>query len=118
MRAKASRKRWRRQIGNDGLARIMIPDDLVVTARAHGSCDRPVTAKSPPGREAIDPALVTALESHIKTLQGENEALKERLALEQARTTQAIAAFTSLAERLDALAAERERRSWWRRLAG
>jgi len=56
---------------------------------------------------------VTALESHIKTLQGENEALKEHLAAEQAKTEKAIAAFASLAERLDALAAARAK-PWWR----
>jgi hypothetical protein len=36
---------------------------------------------------------------------------------EQAQTARAIAAFASLAERLDALAEERAR-PWWRRLAG
>jgi hypothetical protein len=36
---------------------------------------------------------------------------------ERARTEKAIAAFASLAERLDALATERAR-PWWRRLAG
>ena len=36
---------------------------------------------------------------------------------EQARTEQAIAAFASLADRLDALAAERSR-PWWRKLVG
>ena len=95
-------------------------------------------------------------ESHIKTLQGENEATKEQLAEAQARlavsearlaaaetrlekqaaeltdrtaqhaadlvaeratTEKAIAAFASLADRLDALAAERAK-PWWRRLAG
>jgi chromosome segregation ATPase len=39
------------------------------------------------------------------------------LKAEQARTEKAIAAFASLAERLDALAAERAK-PWWRRLAG
>jgi hypothetical protein len=38
-------------------------------------------------------------------------------ALLRARTEKAIAAFASLAERLDALAAARSR-PWWRRLAG
>jgi hypothetical protein len=37
---------------------------------------------------------------------------------EQAQTEKAIAAFASLAVRLDALAAERTRRSWWWRLVG
>jgi hypothetical protein len=39
------------------------------------------------------------------------------LAAERATTERAIAAFASLADRLDALAAERAR-PWWRRLAG
>jgi hypothetical protein len=67
---------------------------------------------------------VTALEGHIKTLQGDNEALKEQLAgaaadlaAERERADKAIAAFASLADRLDALAAERAR-PWWKRLAG
>jgi hypothetical protein len=39
------------------------------------------------------------------------------LKAEQAQAEKAIAAFAALAERLDALAAERAR-PWWRRLAG
>jgi hypothetical protein len=39
------------------------------------------------------------------------------LKAEQAQTEKAIAAFSALADRLDALAAERAR-PWWRRLAG
>jgi len=39
------------------------------------------------------------------------------LAGERARTEKAIAAFAALADRLDALAAERAK-PWWRRLAG
>ena len=79
--------------------------------------DRPVTPRSPPGRKAVDPALVTALEAHIATLRGENEALKADLEAERAKTLKAIGAFADLAVRLDALAAERAR-PWWRRLAG
>ena len=40
------------------------------------------------------------------------------LKAEQAQTEKAIAAFAALAERLDALAAERAKPSWWRRMAG
>jgi hypothetical protein len=39
------------------------------------------------------------------------------LATEREKTAQAIAAFASLGQRLDALAAERAK-PWWRRLAG
>jgi hypothetical protein len=102
-RRRAIRGKWARMPGNDGRTRLRLPDDW----RPQGAPDvRPDTS-----------ALVTALENHIKTLQGDNDELKERLADEQARTTQAIAAFAGLAERLDDLAAERAR-PWWRRLAG
>jgi hypothetical protein len=78
---------------------------------------------------------VHALESHIKTLQGELEASKEQLATERSafaadkttlagdlaaersRADQAIAVFASLADKLDELA-QAHRRSWWRRLVG
>ena len=77
-----------------------------------------------------------ALQAHNETLKGDIEALRAQLADEKARTAaaetrlidaaavleaerertgKAIAAFSALAERLDALAEER-RRPWWRRL--
>ena len=139
VRAKAVRKRWRRQIGNDGRARLWLPEDerpagdRPITGRspaehenAREPGDQPVTMRSPRGHRQVNPTLVHALESHIKTLQTDNEALKEQLAAERAafaadktalagelaaeraRADQAIAAFAALAERLDALA---ERRS-------
>jgi hypothetical protein len=139
VRAKAARKRWRRQIGNDGLARVWLPGDLPVNARARPPGDGPVTTRSPTERKSIDPAVVTALESHIKTLQADNEALKQDLTTtradlsahvetlktqlagaearageEAAKTAQAIAVFQSLAQRLEAIA--EARKPWWRRL--
>jgi hypothetical protein len=45
------------------------------------------------------------------------ERLIAMLTAEQAKTEKAIGAFAALAERLDALAAERSR-PWWRRLVG
>jgi hypothetical protein len=144
-RAKAARKRWRRQIGNDGLARVLMPDDLPVTTRARGSDDRPMTPRSTPGQRPVDAANIKALEARVEALQAElagargelggvREALGEAraradaadaraaeisadLVAERARTEKAIAAFADLAERLDQLAAERAR-PWWRRLAG
>jgi hypothetical protein len=149
VRARATRNGWRRQIGNDGRARVL------VTLEPRAPDDRPPIGGSSPARKAADPALadalrgqLAALESHIKTLQADNEALKqdltttradlsahvaslktenERLAgqlagaearagEEAAKTAQAIRAFESLAERLEALA--EARRPWWRRLVG
>jgi hypothetical protein len=87
---------------------------------------------APPRRPSRtdEAALLHALEAHIATLKGENETLKAQLAsaesrlgagaaaleAERARTEKAISAFSSLAERLDPLAAERAK-PWWRRLA-
>jgi hypothetical protein len=45
------------------------------------------------------------------------EAERAKVEVERVRTEQAIAAFASLADRLDAMAAEHAR-PWWRRLAG
>jgi len=143
VRARATRSGWRRQIGNDGRARVL------VALEPRSPDEPPMSPRSSPARKAVDPALVTALESHIKTLQGEIDALRQQLRAEtdrlaaaearseglaadvaaldaqhiavlkaeQAKTEKAIAAFASLADRLDALAAERAK-PWWRRLAG
>ena len=86
--------------------------------------------------------LINALEAHVETLKEQLAAAEARIAkqadelvgydaayaaglaaerakveAERARTEQAIAAFASLADRLDAMAAERAK-PWWRRLAG
>jgi hypothetical protein len=128
-RARAFRGRWAKTMGNDGRARVRLPDERPAPAR-----NTTVRPTDPALADALRGQLA-ALESHIKTLQGDNEALKEQLAAEraafagrdaerlamltaeQAKTAQAIQAFSDLATRLDALAAERAR-PWWRRLVG
>jgi hypothetical protein len=90
VRTKALRKRWRNQIGIDGRARIWhpederSPDDRPVIGRSSPERENerspvhpPIIGRSSRGHRPIDPALVIALESHIKTLQAENEALKQ-----------------------------------------
>ena len=129
VRYRALRGNWPRLRGNDGRARVQIPDD------AH-----PVRTPSEPRSD--HPALVETLKAQVSDLQAHIETLKGQLAAaeartkkqatefaerdtehlamltaEQAKTEKAIAAFAALAERLDALAAERAR-PWWRRLAG
>jgi chromosome segregation ATPase len=64
------------------------------------------------------------LQAHVETLRGQLAGAEERdaqhaadLAAERAKREKAIAAFASLVERLDALAAARAK-PWWRRLVG
>ena len=105
-----------------------------------------MTPRSPPGQRPADAARIKALEARVETLQAElagargelggvREALGEAraradaadarsaelssdLAARKARADRAIEAFASLADRLDALAAEHTPRPWWRRLMG
>ena len=49
-------------------------------------------------------------------MKGEVERLKAQASEESAKTAQAIAAFESLAQRLEAMA--EAKRPWWRRLVG
>ena len=126
-RAKAARKRWRRQVGNDGLARVLLPGDLPVTARARTPGDRPGTSRSTPGHVQ----LIKTLELHVESLKAQLATTEARLAAadaridatdtmlleERAKVGQAIAAFADLADKLDMLATERAR-PWWKRLVG
>jgi hypothetical protein len=135
---RAKRGRWPKRVGNDGLARVQIPE-VTTPVRSH------IDPGSIPGRSGVDPALIlgrnpltealdTLREQLAQSLAREaaaNEradkqaaasaareaALAGDLAAERIRTDKAVAAFASLAERLDALAAARAR-PWWRRLVG
>jgi hypothetical protein len=102
IRARAIRGHWRRQVGNDGLARVIVPAEIL-----HTSVQRPVNGRSTPVRKASDPATLNALRAHVASLEGE-------LAAERERADRAIADLTALAQRLADLAA----RPWWRRLVG
>ena len=61
--------------------------------------------------------MIKALEAHVETLKRQLTAAEARLAQHVADLTaeKAIEAFAALADRLDALAAERAN-PWWRRL--
>jgi hypothetical protein len=107
--------------GNDGRARVRLPDEPLAPAREPA---RGVSVQAP------DTALVHALEGHVASLKAELETLKAELRTrnselasanaravdEAAKTAQAIAAFESLAQRLEAMAAERAIKPWWQRL--
>ena len=117
-RRRAIRGKWRRQPGNDGMTRVMPPDDW----RPPGAPD--VRADGTPLLIEMLKAQIAGLHAHIESLKAQIAAADardaERLAEldhERELARKAISAFASLAERLDTLAAERAR-SWWRRLVG
>jgi hypothetical protein len=130
IRQMALRGQLQRVRGNDGKALVLVLPDMERAAH-----ERPERVDVQPEHAApvqrTDPALVHALENQIKALQAHVELLTQQLQAselregqgraeleaERARTDKAIAAFASLADRLDALAAERAK-PWWRRLAG
>jgi hypothetical protein len=95
-------------------------EDLVAYDAAYAAGLSAERAKVEAERAKADQALAAA-ESRAER-QASDFAAREAqqaasLAAEQAKTEKAIAAFASLADRLDALAAERAK-PWWRRLAG
>ena len=140
-RRRAMRGRWARMKGNDGKARVCCPDDVLAELEARrpdSSGDgRPDVGMVRPENQA----LITSLESHVATLKADVDRLEALLAgereradaeaaksaevirasaaqfaHERERADRAIAAFESLAQRLEAIA--EARRPWWRRLVG
>jgi hypothetical protein len=117
IRARAIRGHWRRQVGNDGLARIVVPPEIPRTPD-----QRPVNGRSTPVRKAGDQATLTALREHIATLktdierltaelageragrQADQEQHQEQLAAARAAADKATAELVDLARRLAAIA--------------
>jgi len=144
VRYRALRGKWPRRRGNDGRARVQIPEDAP-PVRTPGA--QPGRTPSAP---RANPALLHALEAHNTTLKADVEAVRAQLsagearietliaqlaaqgaqhageraelvaqlAAERANTEKAIEAFAGLADRLDALAVANQRRPWWKRLVG
>ena len=108
-RAKAMRKRWRRQVGNDRQARVLLPED----AELRGARD--------PTAQVHVPRLHTR--AAVRTPEQEAELLErlERLQSAMAALAQKFAAAEALTERLGAaegeLKAVKEDRDHWRALA-
>jgi hypothetical protein len=98
------RKRWKRTIGNDGKARITVPDDEL----------EPDT--SPPRIPNDRPDAVTILTSHIERLEAELTTVRAERDLLRERADAGVVA-TAQVEALGTLLAE-ARRPWWRRLIG
>ena len=109
VRQRAIRGRWQRTAGNDGKARIRLPDgERTPSERA------PRTPVQPPPSDRTDvERLVAALEAHNETLKGELAGVRAELMTEKARADKAMADYVRLAEQLAAV-----RPPWWRRVVG
>jgi regulator of replication initiation timing len=93
-RARAFRGRWSKTMGNDGRARVRLPDERPAPAR--NTTMRPTDL-------ALADALrgqLAALESHIKTLQADKEALTQDLAATRADLSAHVASLKTENERL------------------
>jgi hypothetical protein len=120
----ALRRRWPRAKGNDGRVRITVPDEALTRHSDSTTVSQDDSHHDSHHVSQGDSHLTIArLEGELKGL---HEALVEararaeqsdtKLAAEGTRADRAIAAFEQLAERLEAMAAER--RPWWRRMMG
>jgi hypothetical protein len=129
VRQKAIRGKLRRVHDNTGKALVLVPDtvrdnasDSATDNASDGVSNRVDTPTRTPSVHATLAAAVDELKAQLKAA-GEREtrltqlaAAEARAGEESAKTAQAIAAFESLAQRLEAMAAAR--RLWWRRLVG
>jgi hypothetical protein len=125
----ARRRRWPRVPGNDGKARVSVPEDTLVRRDVHPDRPPDVPQVSPQDVPPPSPTdnLIKALEAHVTSLREQLAAAEARLgaadvreaqhvadlAAERAHTERAIAALSNFATSLNALADSR--RGWWAR---
>ena len=89
-RCRASRLRLRRQIGNDGKARVAVDLDEISLNPPKTSADRPVTDRAPDRSPADDQAVTSSLAE--KDTAQVTEAFREQVALLKEQLTRADAA--------------------------
>ncbi len=115
-RARAVRRRWRRQIGNDGLARVLVPDgeDLspkwTPTVRPNDSGTTPED-DSPPSTQTTPPSPSQdgELLARLDRLQAEMTEMAQRLGASEAETKAAREVLDELRQDRDAWRAQAKR---------
>jgi len=102
IRCRAKRQRWRRTRGNDGRARIQLPDDLHDHAPDRATPGRPgdLTGQMTTLMTAPDERLVAALEAHIQTLTADLAHARAELVAEREAAREAAAAYRRLTDEL------------------
>ena len=104
-RARAIRKRWRKQVSNDGLARVCVPadEDLTCTRTPHVQPD--VTGSHTPTHTC---SLDAELLARLDRLQAEMTAMAQRLGASDAELAAAKATVNELRQDRDAWRAQIE----------
>jgi vacuolar-type H+-ATPase subunit I/STV1 len=87
----AIRKRWARQRGNDGKARVGVPEEELQARTADATPQAP--PQSPSNDTGDDPSVIQVLTRHISRLEGEIESLKEERSAERDRLQGEIATY-------------------------
>lgn len=126
-RQKAIRGRWQRTKGNDGKARIRLPDGWTDAVRTpdERAKKRPVRT---PNEQVNAERAISALENHVETLKVELAAERDRtgqvredLERERQRADEALSDYKRLAVEYERLVGElvaEKSKPWWKRLAG
>ena len=127
----ARQKRWPRTKGNDGRTRVTAPEEALVRPDSPGDSPPASPGDCPPDNPVR--AQITRLEGELAGMrealaeararagagEASAEAAQARADVEAAKTAQAIRAFESLAEQLEAMAEAQKAktlRRWWRRI--
>jgi predicted RNase H-like nuclease (RuvC/YqgF family) len=87
----AIRKRWARQRGNDGKARVGVPEEELQARTADATPQAP--SEGPSDNTGQDTLVIQVLTRHISRLEGEIEALKEERDADWDRLQSEIAAY-------------------------
>ena len=136
----ARRRMWRKQIGNNGRTRVLVPDDTDIEPRSRTPVERPADARSSTGeadalrelvaelRTAADrdraawivdrDRLVAAAERERADRIEERDRLLAELERERQTATTAQAELRATLDRATARLAELNHRPWWRRFMG
>jgi len=118
-RAKARRMQWRRQLDNNGMARVLADLEALPPARTrpagHREAERPnAQPVTTPDAETPPRIALEALEGHIATLKVQLDKAEAATAAERER----VADLTAQLLRLTAQLINQRPRSWWRRQTG
>ena len=113
-RARAVRRRWRRQVGNDGTARVLVPDDEDLKPRRTGyggaAVPRtllPTSAPTLPPTYTTDPELLQRLD-RLQALQAEMTEMARKFGATEAELRAAQTLLDAARRREDDLTRERD----------